>query len=177
MKYDEDLLIELIAEDRLSHSEIAEKVGVSRRTVWRIANGQSRPDLQKKLSAVAEGYRQAVIRLAAKHMEKLLKKQMKVALEEDGETARKSREFLLKTFMLTIPDQTARAEEKQREQDAAAEERKKKQKAEENSGCMTVPLTDLSGFSPELQKSIVDELLDPERTCGHNVMRENYHKQ
>jgi hypothetical protein len=84
-------------------------VGVSRRTVWRIANGHSRPDLRQKIADTVEGYRQAAIRLAAKFMKPLLKKQIEVALEGDGETSRRCREFLLKTFMITLPEQTARS--------------------------------------------------------------------
>ena len=109
MKYDEDLMIELIADGELSHEKIAEQLGVSRRTVWLIANGHSRPDLQQKIADTLEGYRQAVIRRAAGRMDAVLDKQIEVALEGDGETARKAREFLLKTFMLAIPEQAAKA--------------------------------------------------------------------
>ncbi len=114
MKYDEDLLVELIADGELSHGEIAEQVGASRRTVWSIANGRSRPDLQQEIADTVEGYRQATIRLAAKHMQPLLLKQIKVALEGQGETARKAREFLLKNFMQALADQPAEAVEKRR---------------------------------------------------------------
>jgi len=115
MNYDEDLLVELIACGDVSQTEIAEKVGVSRRTVWRIANGQSRPDLQQKIADTVEGYRQATIRMAAKWMEPLLKKQIKIALEGNDETARKCREFLLKTFMITLPERTAKTAAKKRD--------------------------------------------------------------
>ena len=108
----EDMLVELIADGELSHGLIAQRVGVSRRTVWRIANGVSRPDLQRRIAAVVEGYRQAAIRLAARHMKGLLEKQIEVALGSEGETARKCREFLLKTFMLAIPEAAAKVEEK-----------------------------------------------------------------
>jgi len=107
MAYDEDLLVELIACGDVTHSEIANRVGVSRRTVWQIANNQSRPDLQRKIADTVESYRQATIRMAARHMQKLLKKHIEVALEGDGETARKSREFLLKTFLTAPPPEPA----------------------------------------------------------------------
>ena len=112
MSYDEDLLVELIADGELSHEKIAEQVGISRRTVWRIANSRFRPDLQQKIADTVEGYRQATIRLAVKHMKPLLEKQIKTALEGDGETARKAREFLLKAFVLTVPAQAAKAPER-----------------------------------------------------------------
>ena len=109
MTYDEDLLVELIACGDVSQTEIAERVGVSRRTVWRIAHGHSRPDLQQKIADTVEGFRRETIRMAAKWMKPLLAKQIKVALEGDGETSRKSREFLLKTFMIVLPEQAAKA--------------------------------------------------------------------
>jgi len=108
MIYDEDLLVELIARGDVSQTEIGRRVGVSRRTVWRIANGQSRPDLQQRIADTVEGIRRATVRLATKWMEPLLKKQIKIALEGDDETARKCREFLLKTFMITLPEREAK---------------------------------------------------------------------
>ncbi len=78
MPYDENLLVELIADSELTHGDIAERVGVSRRTVWLIANGRSRPDLQQQIADTVEGYRQAAIRLAAKHMRALLEKQIQL---------------------------------------------------------------------------------------------------
>ena len=69
MKYDEDLLVELIAEGDVSHADIAEKVGITRRTVWSVANGHSRRDLQLKIADTTEGHRQAFLRLAAKNMQ------------------------------------------------------------------------------------------------------------
>jgi DNA-binding XRE family transcriptional regulator len=122
MKYDEDLLVELITDAELTHTQIAEKVGISRRTVWSIANGHSRPDLQQKLADTAEGYRQAALRHAARHMKALLDKQITVALEGDGETSRKAREFLLKTFMTALSEQAAKTAEKRKE-DLAAEKK------------------------------------------------------
>jgi DNA-binding XRE family transcriptional regulator len=114
MNYNEDLLVELIADSELTHGEIAQRVGVSRRTVWLIANGRSRPDLQQQIADTVEGYRQAAIRLAAKHMRVVLEKQIQVALADNGETSRKAREFLLKNFMNALVDEPARSVEKRR---------------------------------------------------------------
>ncbi len=108
MNYDEDLLVELIACAEVPQIEIAKRVGISRRTVWRIANGLSRQDLQRKIADTIEGFRQETIRMAARWMKPLLAKQIKVALEGDGEISRRCREFLLKTFMLAVPAQAAK---------------------------------------------------------------------
>ena len=147
MNYDEELLVELVADGRLSHAAIAERVGASRRTVWRIANGISRPDLQRKIEAVAEGYRQAAVRAAARHMTALIEKQVAVALSGQGETSRKCREFLIKTFMLTLPAQSARVEKENAEQ-AAADRAK-----------TPAPFFDhLAALSPDLKARMMDEL-------------------
>jgi len=143
MNYDEDLLVELIACGELSQTEIARRVGVSRRTVWRIANGQSRRDLQTKIADTVEGIRQATIRLAARWMKPLLQKQIEVALEGDGETARKSREFLLKTFLLALP-QRAEKRESRRDPGEPLES--------------PARFNSLMELSPELQERMSEEL-------------------
>ena len=152
MNYDEDLMVELIATGELTHAKMAEQLGVSRRTVWRIANGHSRPDLQRKIADTVEGMRQATIRFAARHMKKLLEKQMKVALEGDGETARKCREFLIKTFMVTIPAQADKVAAKPPPPRPVDPDKK------------LDPLTlgkNLLGLSPELKKQVVEEICGP----------------
>jgi hypothetical protein len=52
-------------------------------------------------------------------MKALLDKQIAVALEGDGETSRKAREFLLKTFMTALSEQAAKTAEKRKEELAA----------------------------------------------------------
>ena len=151
MNYDEDLLVELIAGGDVSQTEIAEKVGVSRRTVWRIANGLSRPDLQTKIAATVEGIRQATIRMAAKWMKPLLHKEIKTALEGDGETARKCREFLLKTFMIVLPEQAAKTPAKKCDP-APAPDRQLDGTALYNS---------LVELPPDLKRQVVEELGGP----------------
>ena len=147
MKYDEDLLVELIADGELSHEMIAEQVGVSRRTVWLIANGHSRPDLQKMIVATVEGARQAVIRMANGYMQPLIEKQIKIALEGDGETARKSREFMLKTLLITIPEQAAKA----------AARPKPPVDINEKLDALTL-FNNLMDLSPDLREKVVEEL-------------------
>jgi len=146
MIYDEDLLVELIAGGDVSQTEIAERVGVSRRTVWRIANGHSRPDLQQKITDTVEGYRQAAIRLAAKFMKPLLKKEIEVALEGDGEISRRCREFLLKTFMIVLPEQAAKH---------------KPRPAGDKPRDPIAPEMNLMELSPDLKDQVVKELGGP----------------
>ncbi len=161
----QDLLVKLIADGELPQARIAEIVGVSRRTVWRIANGLSRPDLQRKIAAAVEGYRQAAIRAAARHMKALLEKQVEVALTGDGETARKCREFLLKTFMLAIPEQTAKTEERTEKQtpSPAADDKPL------NPQILSKTLHDLS---PGLLEEICKELFGPDYK-DHGVYHRN----
>jgi hypothetical protein len=151
MKYDEDLMVELIATGELTHAKIAEQLDVSRRTVWRIANGLSRPDLQRKITDTVEGMRQATTRFAARRMEKLLEKQMEVALGE-GETARKSREFMIKTFMVTIPAQADKV--------ASKPPPPRGVDTEEKFDGLTL-YNNLFDLSPELKKQVVEELCGP----------------
>jgi hypothetical protein len=151
MKYDEDLMVELIAIGELTHTKISEQLDVSRRTVWRIANGLSRPDLQLKISDTVEGIRQATVRFAARRMDKLLEKEMEVALG-DGETARKSREFMIKTFMVTIPAQADKV--------ASQPPPPRPADTEEKLDGMTL-YNNLFDLSPELKKQVVEELCGP----------------
>jgi len=161
MIYDEDLLVELIARGDVSQTEIGRRVGVSRRTVWRIANGQSRPDLQQRIADTVEGIRRATVRLATKWMEPLLKKQIKIALEGDDETARKCREFLLKTFMITLPEREAKTPAKK---PAPAVAPRLEGAALYNS---------LFDLSPDLKQKVVKELGGPSgKSTSHDTGRD-----
>jgi len=110
-RYDEDQLVEWIACGQLSQSEMARRLGVNRRTVWRIANGLSRPDLQRKIDAVVEGIRHEAGRQGARWLKSLVAKHIRVGLEEDGETARKCREYVLDRFLVPddVPTRRSRA--------------------------------------------------------------------
>jgi len=123
MNYDEDLLVELIAAGDVSQTEIA------------------------RIADTVEGIRQATIRMATKWMKPLLAKQIKVALEGDGETSRKCREFLLKTFVITVPEQAAKA----------AAKRKPRRTPDRPLDPIALGMS-LMELSPDLKDRIVEEL-------------------
>ena len=153
MDYDEDLLVELIACGDVSQTEIAERVGVSRRTVWLIASGHSRPDLQQKIADTVEGYRQATIRMAAKWLKPLLAKQIKVALG-DGETSRKCREFLLSRILGFPLKEGARLTKPAEPADDSSDDPDRKLDG-------TALYNSLVELSPDLKRKVVEELGGP----------------
>ncbi len=102
-KYDEDLLVELLARDHLTYREIARRVGVSESMVSQIASGKTRPDLRERISRWLHTRRDDALRAGQTFIRPLLMTQLKVAMEEDGETARKCREFLLNRLLFTPP--------------------------------------------------------------------------
>ena len=95
-RYDEDMLVQLLAEGQISYRKIAEKVGVSPSTVSAIARGVKRRDLTDRVdSLVADGIRR-MKRLVSSCSRAVMARQIKLALEGDGEPARKAREFILR---------------------------------------------------------------------------------
>ena len=99
--YDEDLLVTLIAQGRLSCRKIAGRVGISASMVGAVARGDKRPDLYERICQVVEYAHRRVRRLVADSMLALAKKHLHEALQGTGESARKCREFLMRTFLNT----------------------------------------------------------------------------
>ena len=94
--YDEDLLVELLAHGRLSFRKIADMVGISYGMVSAIAHGRKRRDLHDRVSlAVADDQRRAK-RLRSSSSWAIMKAHIKEGLEGTGESARLSREFILR---------------------------------------------------------------------------------
>ena len=106
-RYDEDLLVQLIAEGKLSYRQIAEQVGLSAVSVSTIARGITRPDLYERICLAVEDAQRRARRLAANYLLPLVAAHVKEALEGTGETARKCREFLIRTF-INRPDPAGR---------------------------------------------------------------------
>jgi transcriptional regulator with XRE-family HTH domain len=101
-RYDEQLLVELMAEGSLSQKEIARRVGVTQTTISRIATGRSRPDLYKRICTLrGPTERDKAMHTGSDYIRALLLTQLKVAMDQQGETARKCREYLLNKLLFT----------------------------------------------------------------------------
>ena len=105
--YDEDLLVQLLVEGTLSYRKIADRVGTSRTTVSNVSRGRSRPDLHERICQLVEDTHRRTRRQVAASLEAVYQKYLALALESEGETARKACEFILKTFANT-PDPAGR---------------------------------------------------------------------
>ena len=105
--YDEDLLVRLVAAGRLSCRQIAAEVGVSAQTVSAVARGVKRADLHERICRTVEAAARRARRRAADSLWELVDKHVTEALAGTGETARKCREFLIRTFLNT-PDPAGR---------------------------------------------------------------------
>ena len=106
-RYDEHLLVRLIAEGQLSYRKIAEQVGVSAMTVSNVSRGRRRRDLYERICCTVEDAHRRAHRLASSYLLPLVAAHVKEAIEGTGETARKCREFLIRTFM-NRPDPAGR---------------------------------------------------------------------
>ena len=96
--YDEDLLVQLLAEGQLSFRKIADRAGTSAMTVSAVARGHWRPDLHERICRAVEDAHRRARRRAAAGLDAVVKKQFALALESDGETARKACEFIIRTY-------------------------------------------------------------------------------
>ena len=97
-KYNDDEMVQLIAEGELSQVEIAECLGVSSRTVWSITHGQSRPDLQGRINDIVGAVRKEARRQGVRRLKKIIDKHIDVGLASDKEVARRCREFVINIF-------------------------------------------------------------------------------
>ena len=103
-EYDEDLLIELIARGEGNYQQIADRVGISRSMVSRIAHGHARKELQDRIAATIECFRTEAHRLGIRWLRPLLAKHIKHGIEGDDEIARKCREYTLNAFLTSSPN-------------------------------------------------------------------------
>jgi predicted transcriptional regulator len=108
-RFDEDLLVRLMAEDRWTQHHIARRVGISQAMVSQIARGKTRRDLLERIRRCRNQWQKEARHLAEDHVRSLLIKHLQVAIEETGETARKCREYLLNQLLFPRDSRSGRS--------------------------------------------------------------------
>jgi transcriptional regulator with XRE-family HTH domain len=98
-RYSDDKLVELLRRRDLTLAEIAKELGVSASHLSRIARGRRRKDLRDRIHDDAGSGAEAAARLGRRWVKHVLTRHIKVGLEEEGETARKCREYALNQFL------------------------------------------------------------------------------
>ena len=93
--YDDEELIDLLADGRASHQQIAQRLGIEIQTVAAIARGSERPELQADIERASIEMLRQTRRMARSYAKGLLMAQLTEAIKGEGEPARKAREFLL----------------------------------------------------------------------------------
>ncbi|HQL73854.1 MAG: hypothetical protein BWX88_03591 [Planctomycetes bacterium ADurb.Bin126] len=95
-QYDDDVLIDDLVLGRLGLSQIAAKHGISRRQLYRILMGDSRPALKARIDLACHMADLELRRFAAGLLPDLLRLHLREATEGSGPEARRCREFLMK---------------------------------------------------------------------------------
>ncbi len=93
--YDDHELVEMIAAGTLSYAQIGEKAGLAGATVSDIARGIKRLDLQPRIHAAAQSYRDQARQVGTAHLRTVVTKHITVGVNTEGETARKCREYVM----------------------------------------------------------------------------------
>ena len=97
--YDEDLVVDLLAEGKLSGRQIAAKVpGISFSMVLAISRGAKRRNLHERLSRTIDAAQRRVVRRASGKLADLVDKHIDQGLASNDPEARRCREFVLKTY-------------------------------------------------------------------------------
>jgi len=94
-EYDDDALVDLLADGGRTYEQIAEELGLSEGYVAKVARGERRPELQRRLLSGRRGMIEEARRVGARWSRALLQRHIKAGLSGDTETARKCREFAL----------------------------------------------------------------------------------
>ena len=102
-RYDDERLVELLVEKQHTHAQIAEEMGISVSLVKKIACGQRRPELQRRMWDAESGLMGEARRLGARYARGLISRQIEQGLTGEGETARRAREFVLKWALASRP--------------------------------------------------------------------------
>ena len=108
-QYDDELLIRLIARGDMTHTAIAEKVGIGRVMIGRILRGEKRPELLPKIQATVKEFRRRALRLGVRSLINMVARHIDEGLskEADPTHARRCREFAMKLFFGMDEDEPA----------------------------------------------------------------------
>ncbi|MCY2931567.1 MAG: hypothetical protein NTV86_19165 [Planctomycetota bacterium] len=114
LQYDDEALVEMIAEGQLTYRVIGEQLGISESLVKKIARGRKRKDLARRLWDAENGILTEARRIGARYARNLVMEQVRLGLTGEGEPARRAREFLLKFTAASRPRRTDLPEEHRR---------------------------------------------------------------
>ncbi|MCY2924556.1 MAG: hypothetical protein NT031_03815 [Planctomycetota bacterium] len=114
LEYDDDVLVEMIAEGQLTYRAIGERLGISESLVKKIARGRKRKDLARRLWDAESGILTEARRIGARYARNLVMEQVRLGLTGEGEPARRAREFLLKFTAASQPRRKDLPEEHRR---------------------------------------------------------------
>ncbi|MCY2928803.1 MAG: hypothetical protein NTV86_04790 [Planctomycetota bacterium] len=114
LSYDDDELVELIAEGQLTYGAIGERLGISGELVRKIAQGRRRKDLARRLWEAEEGILSEARRIGTRYARNLIMEQVRLGLTGEGEPARRAREFVLKFTLMARPRRKDLPEDRQR---------------------------------------------------------------
>ena len=95
--YDDDVLVERLAGGSCTQAEIAEALGLSEAYVGKVARGERRPELWRRIQMIREAMVTEARSLGARHARAQVDRHIKEGLGGKTETARKCREFALTT--------------------------------------------------------------------------------
>lgn len=114
LAYDDEVLVELIAEGQLTYRAIGQRVGISEGLVKKIAQGRRRKDLARRLWDTEDGMMTEARRIGSRYARNLIMEQVRLGLTGEGEPARRAREFVLKFTMAARPRKGELPAERQR---------------------------------------------------------------
>ena len=95
--YEDDVLVDRLARGKCTQAEIGEELGLSEAYVGKVARGERRPELWRRIGMVREAMVTEARALGARHARALVDRHIKEGLGGKTETARKCREFALRT--------------------------------------------------------------------------------
>jgi len=102
--FDRHLAVELIASGQLTLSQIAERLGVHKTTVWGITTGRTHPELQPLIREAERHYRDRARRIGVKWSAQIVMKQIQVGLKDNGWVGLRARQDLLDRFLAPEDD-------------------------------------------------------------------------